>query len=192
MSAPGWRVRGKASERGFTFLELIIVLAIVSMLFAIGVPSFRNLAPKYRLRSAARGLGSTMESTRIAAMTRGLWMGVRYVLTPSTRDEIEGSFYQVIPPPPEDAPDQPVSERQLLAPVELPTGVRIASITLASGQRITEGSLNLLFSPMGNSGSHVVVLEGQEGLVLTLKMNAITGIIEFFDTAEVGFQNVEE
>ena len=187
--SPGFRGRRSA---GFTFLELIIVLAIVSLLFAIGVPSLRGLTPRYRLRSAARSLGSTLEQVRLSAMGRGLWMGMHYVITPGSRDDSEGSYYQVIPPAPEDFPDQPVADRQLLEKQELSAGTRIARVILSGNQVIDRGSINVLFSPMGNAGSHIVVLEETEGRVFSLKMSCITGVIEFIEGGDVAFQHFAE
>lgn len=176
----------------FTFLELILVLSVVSCLLLIGIPTFRGLAPKYRLRSAARGIGSTLESTRIAAMSRGLWTGINYVLTPTSKDDTDGSYYQIIPPPPEEFPDQPLADRQLLDKMALPSGVRIARVILSSGQAVSRGSINLLFSPMGNTGSHIVVLEGADERIMCLKMSSITGVIEFFEGSEPAFQHFTE
>lgn len=189
-----FRQRGARRRRraaGFTFLELIIVLAVISFLFAIGIPTFRGLTPKYRLRSAARALGTTLETTRLSAMGRGLWMGIHYTLTPTARESGDSSYYQVIPPPPEDFPDQPLADRKLLDKQYF-DGVKIARVILSSGQVVDRGSFSLMFSPMGNAGSHIVVLEGQEGLLLTLKMSCITGVIEFFDGGDVTFQHFTE
>jgi len=185
------RAGRRAGDSGFTFLELIIVLAVISTLFAIGIPTFRGLTPKYRLRSAARALGTTLETTRLSAMGRGLWMGVHYVLTPGARDTGTESYYQVIPPAPEDFPDQPLADRQLLDKQPL-DGIRIARVILPSGQIIDRGSFSVLFSPMGNAGSHIVVLEGQDGLYASLKMSCITGVIEFYETGDISFQHFAE
>ncbi|HVR74973.1 MAG TPA: prepilin-type N-terminal cleavage/methylation domain-containing protein [Planctomycetota bacterium] len=184
--------RARRPDSGFTFFELVVVVAIIGTLFAIGIPSLRGLTPKYRLRTGARELGTTLEQLRLAAMTRGLWMGVRYVITPGARDGSEASHYRAIPPAPEDFPDQPVEDRELLEKHGLPTGVRIAKVILAGNQVIDSGSINVLFSPMGNAGSHVVVFEGSEGRILSLKMNCITGAIDFIDGHEAGFQHFAE
>jgi prepilin-type N-terminal cleavage/methylation domain-containing protein len=182
----------RGASPGFTFLELIIVLAIMSFLFAIGIPSFRHLTPRYQLRSAARSLASTLEHTRLSAMSRGLWMGVHYVITPGTHDEGDSSYYQAIPPAPEDYPEQPVADRKLLPPERLPTGVKIQKVILAGNQVVDRGYINVLFSPMGNSGSHIVVFENNEGMILSMKMSCITGVIDVVEGAEQAFENFVE
>jgi prepilin-type N-terminal cleavage/methylation domain-containing protein len=43
-------------KSGFTVVELLVVLAVLAIFFAIGVPNFMSWIPKYRLKSAARDL----------------------------------------------------------------------------------------------------------------------------------------
>ena len=53
---------------GFTIIEIIIVIAVLGILVAIGVPNFLNWLPKYRLQSAARDLYSNMYRAKIGAI----------------------------------------------------------------------------------------------------------------------------
>ena len=57
---------------------------------------------------------------------------------------------------------------------------------------VDDGSIDILFSPMGNSGSHIVVLQGSDDRFLSLKMNCITGAIDFIEDGDVMFQHFEE
>lgn len=185
----GGRNRAKASA-GFTFLELVIVLAVIGSLFYIASPNFHGFMPKYRLRSAARNVGTTLEQVRLAAMTRGVWMGIRYELTPT---DSERSYFQIIPAAPEDLPDQPIEDRKPLPRDELPDGVRIARIILSNNHVVDRGAINIAFSPLGNAGSHIVVLEEvSQERIFSLKLNCISGAIEFFEGAEASFQHFTE
>jgi prepilin-type N-terminal cleavage/methylation domain-containing protein len=177
---------------GFTFLELIMAIAILGLLIAGGAVSMRGMIPKYRLRTGIRTLGSTLEQTRLTAISRGAWMGVRYVITPGSRDGTDRSYWQVIPPAPEDDPYQPPEDRQLLSRQYFPPQVRISRVLLSTNQSIDRGSVNVLFSPMGNAGSHIVVLEGERGRFLSLKMNCITGAIDFIEGQDAAFHHFEE
>ena len=47
-------------QSGFTTIELIIVVALLSILAAVGIPSYLNWLPDIRLKSAARNLKSDM------------------------------------------------------------------------------------------------------------------------------------
>jgi type IV fimbrial biogenesis protein FimT len=60
----------KASS-GFTLIELIVVITIVSILMAIGVPSFRYVTTSNRLSSEINGLLGDMQYARAQAMKEG-------------------------------------------------------------------------------------------------------------------------
>ncbi len=179
-------------QSGFTFLELVLVMAVIGILFSISLMSLKGMTPKYRLRSAARELGSTIEQIRLMAVSRAEWMGIHYVFDPPpTADDPEPRpYYQVIAPG--EYQDQPLEERPLLTKQVLPTGVRFRHVLLASNQAIDAGAWDILLSPTGNTGSHIVVLEGDEERVQTLKFSAITGLIDFYETADIVFRQLEE
>lgn len=176
-----------ARGAGFTMFELVLVIAVLSIILAISAPSIEGLVPKYRVRSAIRELGSRIESVRISAIGREKWMGIHYDL----EGDEDGPFYRIIPPAPEEDPLQPVENRELLQKHHLPVSVRIARVVLAQNQGVDRGTVNVLFSPAGNVGSHGVVLEGPDGRLASLKLSSITGILEFSETGEVAFEHFE-
>ena len=53
---------------GFTVIELVVVIAILGILTAVGVPNFLSWLPKYRLKSAARDLYSNMQLAKLSAI----------------------------------------------------------------------------------------------------------------------------
>ncbi|MBC8233234.1 prepilin-type N-terminal cleavage/methylation domain-containing protein [bacterium] len=55
--------------KGFTLIELTIVIALMMILYAIATPSLRNLAPSSRLKSSAREIQSILTYARDVAMT---------------------------------------------------------------------------------------------------------------------------
>jgi prepilin-type N-terminal cleavage/methylation domain-containing protein len=58
-------------KKGFTLLEALIVLAAAAVLLGIGVNSFLNLAPKYRLRRATWEIQSRLNYARYRAIFGG-------------------------------------------------------------------------------------------------------------------------
>lgn len=57
--------------RGFTLLELIITLAIIAIMAAWGIPSFRELVANNRMVTAANSFVMTFQIARSEAITRG-------------------------------------------------------------------------------------------------------------------------
>jgi len=55
---------------GFTLIELIISIALVSILIGVGVPSFLNLIDRQNLRADSLAIRSTLSFARLTAVTR--------------------------------------------------------------------------------------------------------------------------
>lgn len=56
-------------DRGFTLLETIIVLAIMTMFFVISIPLFSKFAEKTKLETSARSVTSALRTARVYAIT---------------------------------------------------------------------------------------------------------------------------
>jgi type IV fimbrial biogenesis protein FimT len=68
---------GKASRQaGFTLIELVIAIAIVAVLLAVGVPSLRDMAVSQRVRGAANDLYSDLIFARAEAIKRNAQVSV--------------------------------------------------------------------------------------------------------------------
>jgi type IV fimbrial biogenesis protein FimT len=57
--------------RGFTAIELMVVISIVAILTALAAPSFTPLIESWRVREAAEQLRSTLSYARSEAIKRG-------------------------------------------------------------------------------------------------------------------------
>ncbi|RPI76928.1 MAG: prepilin-type N-terminal cleavage/methylation domain-containing protein [Desulfobacteraceae bacterium] len=55
---------------GFSLVELMVVIAVISILMAIAVPAFFAWKPNYQLQRAARDLYSNMQKVKIEAIKR--------------------------------------------------------------------------------------------------------------------------
>ncbi|WP_237068422.1 GspH/FimT family pseudopilin [Microbulbifer guangxiensis] len=64
--------------RGFTLLELMIAIAIASILLTIGVPSFRDFFERQNLKGAAEQVYSRIQRARSEAITRKVEVGVNF------------------------------------------------------------------------------------------------------------------
>ncbi len=61
-------MRTKSGQKGFTLVEVIVVVALIGILAAIAVPSFLSWLPNMRLKAATRDLYSNMQKIRMEAI----------------------------------------------------------------------------------------------------------------------------
>jgi type IV fimbrial biogenesis protein FimT len=85
--APGrGAVRARPAQHGVTLLETMIVLALVAVLLALGVPAFREFVSRSRLDSAAQDLMTSLQYARSEAMRRGGQVTLRLDGTEGSKD----------------------------------------------------------------------------------------------------------
>ena len=65
-------------EKGFSLAELIVVLTLVTLIAAVGVPPALELANGLRLHLAAQELGGTLHLARAEAARRGFNVAVKF------------------------------------------------------------------------------------------------------------------
>ena len=158
--------------RGFTVIELIVVIAILGILASVALPSLDNFSPKYRLRSAARTVGSTINYARSMSGGTGEEHAVRY--------DLEDQLVTIILPPGEDEPlDLDLDEREDMGPQDLPGGVKIVKVLYPDGYSDDRGYAYCTFDAYGNDGSHIVVLENEEEAQIAVIFNAILGVVDY-------------
>ena len=68
-STPLWGQRG--AERGFSLLEVMVVVAILAILAALAGPSFTPMIERWRVRDATESLQSALYYARSEAIKRG-------------------------------------------------------------------------------------------------------------------------
>jgi prepilin-type N-terminal cleavage/methylation domain-containing protein len=65
------RSRARGSRRGFTLIELMIVVALIMILTAIGIGLSDDLIPRFRTRQAAKTFSSKVNECRALAIRSG-------------------------------------------------------------------------------------------------------------------------
>lgn len=64
------RVKGCNSPTGFTLIELIVVLTIISIIFGMSVPFFAKFTKGSKLKNAAANIGTVLRTARSYAVTK--------------------------------------------------------------------------------------------------------------------------
>lgn len=67
---------------GFTLIQLTIVIVLLAIMTAVGVPNFLSWLPKYRLKRAARDLYSNLHLAKMSAIKANKDCRVKYYKNP--------------------------------------------------------------------------------------------------------------
>jgi prepilin-type N-terminal cleavage/methylation domain-containing protein len=169
-------VERRRSERGFTLIEVTMVMVIVGVILAFVIPSLDNISPKYALRAAVRDVASTIDLARGSAAGKGRMHAIRY--------DLANGVYQLFTPGGSD--DEPYGQGPgpwhlwpAGASRQLPRGVRFRAIEPLGARALESGELAVRFDPLSLEGSHIVVLEGEGGKMWSVKYNALLGTADF-------------
>lgn len=63
---------------GFSLIELMIVLSVLSILFAVGMPAFGRLLHDIEIRGSAEGLRAGLQKARTEAVTRNALVRISF------------------------------------------------------------------------------------------------------------------
>jgi prepilin-type N-terminal cleavage/methylation domain-containing protein len=136
----------RTDRRGFTVLELLCSLGIVSVLFAIALPRVSAVLPGLLLDQAARQLVSEVELVRVKAINRNNRVRILFDLDRAQyriENEVEGRF-------------EPEGE-----PRRLPPGI---AFDASACTRVADGRVTITLLPRGHTFDNATIaLAAAEG-----------------------------
>ncbi|MFO7785870.1 MAG: prepilin-type N-terminal cleavage/methylation domain-containing protein [Desulfatiglandales bacterium] len=74
--------RKRSCASGFTLTEVLVVLAILSILVLAAIPGFSAWLPHYKLKTSAQDLYSRLQSTKLQAIRQNTATGVSFFVSP--------------------------------------------------------------------------------------------------------------
>jgi prepilin-type N-terminal cleavage/methylation domain-containing protein len=138
--------RNRSPARGFTLIELCVVLVIISLVLAIAIPHYGGFLTRGTMRSEAR---------RIAALAR-------YLISEASRsgnvyylnfDVAKGRYWVTVG----GGRGRPMEERTQLTKVRvLPGGIAFKDVAIAGRAGKSQGRNTIAFYPRGESDEAIV------------------------------------
>jgi len=154
----------RMTNDGFTLVELIIVLAIVTLVLGFSIPWFSQLSSGHRLKAAAREVSGVLQVARSYAISLGQRHDVVFEVTGSSSNASAGRYYI------EDASGAIVEK-----PFALPSGVSFAAPE-GEGDPVTFEGDRISFSSTGAGlEGGTVWVAGGRGQFSRVSVSEVTG-----------------
>ena len=136
---------GRPRQRGFTLVELIVVLGIVAMIMLLALPRLGDLAPGQELRATAEELRADLRRVRNAALVESRETVLLIDVDSGTWRSAVGNIRGALP------------EDMALA------------ITVARQEQTGEGVGGIRFHPDGTStGAKLTLSRGERALLISI------------------------
>lgn len=168
------RSQGLGARRGFTLIELTLVIAVMGLTFGLVFLKADFLVPSSALKASARQLASNLERARNHAIVSGRKVIFAY--------DIEGRSYRAYYP--FELSDDGKSiigdgETEILPWTELNDQILLRDVRIGEGESITAGVVPVVFEPRGVCSGHTVHLQLQESeRVYTVQVNPILAYVD--------------
>jgi prepilin-type N-terminal cleavage/methylation domain-containing protein len=160
--------RRRASEPGFTLLELAIVIFIMALMFTLVVP-YTGGYRKARLKSEARRLAGRASYLYDEASAQKVFLRLVFDLDHQVYGVMRLDPYAV--PTPSFGPDRSSAG----APVRMPASIAIRDVTVGDLGTFNAGTVVTQFYPEGYVDATLVHMIDLSGHVMTLAFNPVTG-----------------
>lgn len=145
----------RPDNRGFTLLELIIVLMVIALVLAVSYPSLSRGTAALSLRTTGRDILNTFRHAREKAVTEQTAMRIT-VDRENQKLRLTDDFGE--------------GTREYL----LPDNVRIERVVLG-GTEAFDASSSVRFLPNGSSDTVEIILQSRTGAFLRVVSDPITG-----------------
>jgi general secretion pathway protein H len=156
LSAGNENIMRSSRDGGFTILELILVLVIITLVMAVAYPSLSRGSTALRLRAAGRDIMNTFRYAREKAVTEQ--MGMKVAVDKEKQKLILSDYLG-----------------DGARTYDMPKDVRIQRIALGGNEIAVDVGMIVRFLPNGSCDSAEVLLQNERGAWLRVVTDPMTG-----------------
>jgi len=152
-------------QTGFSIIELMVTLAVMSILLTVGVPSVRTIILNDRLAAATNNFVSSLNLARSEAVQQGVAAGIcsSNNQTSCTASTWNSGWIIWVDADNDGVLDSPGEVMRVAEPLKGSIAVTAANTALlfnATGFSTTPGTLKICDSRTGNLGKQIQILTG--------------------------------
>ncbi len=150
-------------DKGFTLLELLVVLFIIGVAAAFIVPNIAGSLANLKLKTATKHLGGILRYARSKAVSNKK--------TAVVVINIDNASYSA------EIPQIKTAQEDVSKPVFFPKEVKFRQITI-NGETITSDIVKLRFYPKGNTSGGEIILENERGRMYKITIDTLVGKVK--------------
>jgi len=168
---------GYFAMRGFTLLELMVVMVIITITTAFAIPSLRNALFSDQLKATARRLiGLVAEAGQESVRNQS-----GYLL----KIDLERNRVWMEAETREEAKADTLKQRR----ISVPDSVRIMDVVSLYGGKRSQGTTGIRFTKKGYVDKTFIHLQDDDGRSMTIMLSPFLGVTRVVDTyVELGDQ----
>jgi len=170
-------MKARSRPEGFTLIELIIVLVILSVITALVVPRLTQSLSRMNVESTARRVASALRLARSLAVTEKVPYGAMFDMNTDTLTVV--SYQQA--PKEGDSPEPEANPTVGPRVYVLTDGVHLKEGVALNGETVTTGAFEMAFFPSGGTSGGEVVLGDNEGRSFSVTVDRILGSVKIKD-----------
>jgi len=177
----------RRNHRGFTLLELIIVLIIISLVSAFVVPKLTGPLSNLDLKTAGKNISSSLRYIRShAAAEKTTYVALfdfdqnRLVLADAAASPLakgDSNNREAFDRALADLPDSEKERPGGVKTYKLPDGVKLARAVSREGD-FSSGLFRIFFFPGGGSSGGEITVANERGRQYRIHVDFITGIVQ--------------
>lgn len=151
---------GTSNNRGFTFIEISVVLFIIALFAAMALPGFMSFLSTAGLKDSSSKIATYLEHMRDEAVFKRKTLLLKC--------DLDKKIFSAVTVGEEN------ETTVLLRPYKLPEDVKIIDIDVRGREKVSEGKTTISFYPGGRSESAFIHIRDNEDRDITLELSPLS------------------